>query len=213
MVRVSLLIFMVASSVSAIAEFRIWEDVQGNIWEAEFFAMNGNLVVLRDQAGRNVEFEPGKLCVADREYLEKVVPPALSIDVSKTTDNAGSGQNTERVQCLADIKQSDARSYTGPLTAVLAIVGEDIRTGAISLVSSKEHVFTLPENRGMSVEFRSDRVSFAKNSAKSGKLYGGYVLVVWDRFSNPVAIESNRDSYLEMATKLAAPNPMKRKTK
>jgi len=188
---------------SAYAEFRIWENTKGDVWEAEFVAMNAGRVVLRNQAGEKAEYSPDNLCKADQEYLEKRVPPRLSIDVSKTTDNTGSGRNSEKVQCLASIKQIDTRPYSGKLIAVLVTVGEDKRTGAVSIANKKEWEFSLPDNRGDEVEFKSDPVQFIKSSANAGRLYGGYILVVWDRFGNAVAIESNRDSYLENATKLA----------
>ncbi len=194
------------------AEFRIWEDADGNIWEGEFVTMSAGEVVMRDQQDKRIRIVPENLCEADQRYLEKVVPPKLAIDVSKTTDNARSGSNSEQVRCTVAIKQTDTRPYTGELTAVLLTMGEDIRTGSTSQVNRKEHTFTLPQNRGDAVEFRGDSASFLRKSNKAGRTYSGYILVVWDRFGNPVAVAANRSSFEENATTLARPK-MKQKSK
>ncbi|VGO14935.1 hypothetical protein PDESU_03515 [Pontiella desulfatans] len=205
MLKVSLLLLVLLLSLSSFAEFRIWEDGEGNIWEAEFVTLSAGEIVMRDQQGQRIMIRPEKLSGADQQYLEKVVPPKLVLDVSKTTNNAGTSSNTEQVRCIASIKQSDTRPYAGELTAVLVTMGEDIRTGAPSVVNRKEYNFTLPEKRGDSVDFKGESASFLRKSVKSGRTYSGYVLVVWDKFGNPIAIKSNRDSFAERAEKIARP--------
>ncbi|MEE9369178.1 MAG: hypothetical protein V3V05_10025 [Pontiella sp.] len=138
-------------------------------------------------------------------HLEKVVPPKLSIKVTKTTDNSGVGSNSEKVRCHAGIKQIDTLPYKGELTAVLVTMGEDIRTGASTKVSSTEYQFTLPKIKGELIEFKGEKNTFIRKANKSGRTYTGYILVVWDRFGNPIAIKSNRDSFAEKATRLARP--------
>jgi len=197
---------------SVCAEFRIWEDKKGNIWEAEFVTLSAGEVVMRDQQGERIRMKPDDLSENDKLYLEKAVPPVLSLDVSKTTANTGSNKrNMEAVKCVATIKQTGTRPYTGKLTAVLLTMGADIRTGSASTVNKKEHSFSLPDTRGEVVEFSGDRASFHKSSNKSGRAYYGYVLVVWDRFGNPIAIKSNRDSLAEQAEKLARPGSGKQR--
>lgn len=198
-------------AVATHAEFRIWEDGNGNIWEGEFVTLSAGEVVIRDQADKRIRIDPDRLCEADQRYLEKVVPPKLVIDVSKTTDNVGVGRNSELVRCLASIKQTDTRPYTGELTAVLVTMGEDIRTGSPSVVSNTELGFTLPEIRGVAVEFSGKSNTFLRKSNKTGRAYSGYVLVVWDRFGNPVAVKSNRDAYEEKATRYARPKKTSKK--
>lgn len=198
-------------AVVAHAEFRIWEDAKGNIWEGEFVTFSAGEAVIRDQTDARIRIKPETLCLADQRYLEKVVPPKLVIDVSKTTDNAGVGSSSEQVRCLVSIKQSDTRPYTGELTAVLVTMGEDIRTGSSSVAESTEHRFTLPKNRGMAVEFGGARSSFRRKSNKSGRTYSGYILVVWDRFGNPVAVKSNRAVFEERAIQFARPKKTKKK--
>ena len=199
-----LLLYGLAHGVSA--EFRIWEDKAGNIWEGEFVTLSAGEVVMNDQAGKRIRIKPEKLCQADRLYLEKVVPPRLSIDVSKTTDNTGKGGSLGLVRCVVSIKQTDNRSYSGELTAVLLTMGADIRTGSARTVNKKEHTFKLPEKRGAPIQFQGDTARFQKSAAKSGTAYYGYVLVVWDRFGNVVAIKSNRDSLAEKGAKIARPS-------
>ena len=197
---------------AAKAEFRIWEDADGNIWEGEFVTLAAGEVVMRDQQDKRIRIAPEKLSATDQQYLEKVVPPKLTLDVSKTTDNVRSGSNSELVRCVAAIRQADTRPYSGELTAVLLTMGEDIRTGSTSQVNRKEHTFTLPQNRGDVVEFQGDSSSFLRTSNKSGRTYAGYLLVVWDRFGNPIAIAANRSSFEENAATLARPK-MKLKSK
>ena len=190
-------------SCSVQAEFRIWEDAKGNVFEGEFVAMSAGLVVLRNQAGKESSFNPEELCPSDLQYLDRVIPPALGLDVTRSTDNSGKVNNAEHVRCTAAIKQTDRRPYTGELTAVLVVMGEDIRTGGSAIASRKEHTFTLPEIRGESIEFASEQSLFYRRSRKTGRQYGGYVLVVWDRFGNAIAKKSNRASYEERAEKYA----------
>lgn len=189
------------------AEFRIWEDKDGNIWEAEFVTLSAGEVVMHDQQGERTRIKPENLSESDRLYLEKVVPPVLSLDVSKTTANtASTKKNSESVKCVATIKQTDTRPYGGELTAVLVTMGADIRTGSTSISDTEEFSFVLPAVRGDVVEFEGGRVTFQKTSNKQGRAYYGYVLAVWDRFGNTVAVKSNRDSLAERADKLARPS-------
>lgn len=198
------LILLTCIALSVRAEYRIWESAAGDIWEGEFITMNGQLVVIRDQTGKKNTFDPAKLSEADREYLEKVIPPSLNLDVSRSGDSVSSG--SEVVTCSATIKKANTQKYKGELTAVLVMLAEELRTGAYSKAgSSTEFKFTLPEKHGVPVEFESSPYKFQKRSNNSGRVYSGYILVVWDRFGNPVAVKSNRDSFLEKATKIARP--------
>ncbi|MDZ8119534.1 SHD1 domain-containing protein [Pontiella agarivorans] len=190
---------------SSFAEFRIWEDRSGRIWEGEFVTMNAGKVVVQNQSGTKTEYNPEQLSENDLSYLEEIIPPKLSLDVSKTSNSSTSG-NSESIICRASIKKANTRIYKGELTAVLVVLAEEMRTGAFSKAgASTEYSFVLPEKHGVVVEFESSAVPLAKSSAKSGRVYAGYVLVVWDRFGNPVAVQSNRDSFLERATKIARP--------
>ena len=205
MKKLLFLLIVVFAVPSLFAEFRIWESTDGNIWEGEFVTMNGPLVVIMDQPGKKTEYNPELLSRADQDYLEKIVTPSLNVDISRVTDSSSSGKS-EKIHCVVSIKKSDTRKYEGELTAVLVLMAEELRTGAISKAgSNSEFKFTLPSKHGVAVEFKSDGITFVKRSNNSGRAYSGYVLVVWDRFGNPVAVKSNRDSYLENATKLARP--------
>ena len=193
-------------TLGAHSEFRIWESAAGDLWEGEFITMNGKLVVIMDQSGKKRAFDPNALSETDREYLEKVIPPSLKVEVSRSVDSISSG--AEMVRCIATIKKSDTQKYKGELTAVLVMLAEELRTGVNSKAgSSKEFKFTLPEKHGVPVKFESNPYRFLKRSNNSGRVYSGYVLVVWDRFGNPVAVKSNRDSFAEKAIKIARPKP------
>ena len=190
---------------NARSEFRIWEDVSGRIWEGEFQTLNAGKIVVIDRAGKRAEYSPDELSENDLSYLEEVLPPRLSLDVAKMSDSRSSGKS-EMITCRAAIKKTDNRSYKGKLTAVLVLISEETRTGAYSKAgSTTQHTFTLMEKHGLAFEFESNAVKLMKRSANSGRVYAGYILVVWDRFGNPVAVKSNRDSFLERATKIARP--------
>lgn len=197
-------LWAVASSVQA--EFRIWEDARGNVVEGEFMALSGDDAVLRGQDGREIRLDSGGLCIADREYLDRTVPPQLDIDVSKTTGGEGAQGQSESVRCLATLRQADRRAYGGGLVAVLVVMGEDLRTGAAVPLSTTEHRFTLPERRGEAVGFASGWVRFSGKTGQSGRAYSGYLLVVWDRFGAPIAVKTNRPTYGQMAARIAAPS-------
>jgi hypothetical protein len=206
MQKLLLISTLILLSCLARAEYRIWESTAGDIWEGEFITMNCGLVVIRDQSGKKNEVDPKKLSGTDQEYLEMVIPPSLNLDVSHSENSISGG--SEMVKCIATIKKSDTQKYTGELTAVLVMLAEELRTGAPSKAgSSKEFKFNLPEKHGVPIQFESNAYKFLKRSNRSGRAYAGYVLVIWDRFGNPVAIKSNRDSFAEKATKIARPKP------
>ncbi|MEI6891822.1 MAG: hypothetical protein V5783_06590 [Pontiella sp.] len=188
------------------AEFRIWESTDGDIWEGEFVTMTAGLVVVQDQFGEKSQHKLISLSAADQEYLEERLPPSLNLDVSRSADTISSG--SEMMHCVATIKKSSTQPYKGELTAVLVILAEEQRTGAISKAgATKEFKFTLPEKYSEPIQFESKPYKFMKSSKKSGRAYYGYVLVVWDRFGNPIAVKSNRDSYAEKAARIARPKP------
>ena len=201
----TILIFLLGLGIQSEAEFRIWEDTQGNIWEGEFVTLNAGQVVIRNHADEKNEYDLVMLSASDQSYLEKVLPPKLSIDVSKMTDSTGAGGNSEKVLCQVRIEQMDTRPYKGELTAVLVTMGEDIRTGSTSKVSSSQFSFTLPEKHGTEIEFKGESNTFIRRPNNSGRTYVGYVLVVWDRFGNAVSVKSNRDSFAAKAVVLARP--------
>jgi hypothetical protein len=197
-------LFLFCSVFAAQAEFRIWEDLKGNVFEGEFITLAAGEVLIENQEGKEYRFLPEALCASDQQYLERRIPPKLGLDVTKNTNNSASKSGSEDVRCIATIKQTDRRPYTGELTAVLAVMGETIGSGSSMIVNRSEQVFTLPEIRGEAIEFASDRAQFYRKSRKTGKEYSGYVLVVYDRFGEVVAVKSNRASYEDRATKLAS---------
>jgi hypothetical protein len=205
-INAQLILFVMSGllSAAAFAEFRIWEDTAGNVMEGEFVTLSGGLVIVRDQAGKEYNLKPENLSEADRIYLERVVPPKLSLTVTKNTDGGGS-KTMEAVKCRASIRQTSSGKYTSELTAVLIVMGEDLKTGAEKVAGRKQTRFTLPDNRGEPIEFESQRMRFRSRSNKSGEAYSGYILVVWDKFGNPVAIETSSRTYDERATRLAKP--------
>lgn len=212
--KYSFLMLLLASICQyATAELRIWEDTKGAIWEGEFITMNAGLAVIRDSSGKKSEIEPKSLCETDQKYLEKVLPPKLVIDVSKTTESKSAGINTEQVVCLASIKQADTRMYTGELTAVLVTMGVDIQSGATSKVSSTDYNFTLPENHNQTIEFVGSKNTFYRKAQKKGRAYSGYILVVWDQYGKPIAIKSNRDTFVEQAARLGRPKTRLKKNR
>lgn len=191
-----LIIFQVA------AEFRIWESPDGDIWEAEFVTMKGQMVLLKDQAGTVKEYRREDLSENDNEYLDEMLPPTLSIDISKTTDGTGTG-STDKIICNLTLKQTDTRKYNGELTVVLLVLGEDTRTGSISVASRTEENVTISETWGKPIQISSRKTTLFKSSAKRGRVYGGYLAVVWDRFGNAIAIETNKAGMEDRAEKLA----------
>lgn len=192
----------ICTGLPVLAEFRIWENRAGDIWEAEFITMNIDKVRLRNQGGEEKEYRLTDLSAADVDYLDERLPPKLSIDISKTTDGTGSGA-TMKVICNATIKQSDTRGYDGELTLVLLVIGEDKRTGSYSTVSRTEENFTLPEEWGKVVEVSSRASTVYKSDKKRGRVYSGYVAVVWDRFGNAIAVVTNKPALEERAQKMA----------
>lgn len=202
MKKLLFLCVFICTSAIVFAEFRIWEDSSGEIWEAEFVTLKGEMILLEDQSGTVKECKRKELSGVDRDYLDERCPPNLNIDISKTTDGSGS-RSTEKVTCNLRIKQIDTQKYDGELTVVLLVLGEDKRTGSISVASRSEEMFMLPENHGQPINLSSRAASFSKNAEKKGRLYGGYLAVVWDRFGNAIAIETNKPALQERAEKMA----------
>ncbi len=203
--RVIVYLLGVFAAVSAFAEFRIWETSDGQVMEREFITMSAGDILLRDQQGKEYRMKPEQLCEADQKYLDKVLPPKLVLDVSKVTDNSAGSSQIEYVVCEATLKQTDTRPYSGELTAVLLVIGEDIRTGGTTIAGRSEEIFSLPETRGDTVSFSSKKNKFFRKSRKSGQAYSGYVFAVWDRFGQMIAMKTSVASFEDKADKLAKP--------
>lgn len=203
--KYTLIVLTLLSAVFCLGDFRIWEDKAGRIWEGEFVTVNAGSVVIRDRSGETQAYSPDLLSDNDLVYLEEKVPPTLEITVSKSSDSASSAKS-DILKCRAVIKKKDSQSYSGELTAVLVVLAKDQKSGSFSRAGpAKELKFTLPQKPGSYVEFESGGVSLNKSLSSSGRVYAGYALVVWDRFGNPIAVESSHDSILERAAKIARP--------
>lgn len=193
------------------AEYRIWTFTNDTVMEAEFVCMTGGNVVIRERSGKELKFLPDSLVEEDRRYVESRIPPELNIDVSKISDNLGTGGAVDWFRCQVSIRQIDTRPYSGELTVIMLVLGEDQRSGE-SVVSTRiQQTFNLKDFTDKPFELMSDRVKFQRSSSKSGQIYSGYLVVVNDPHGQVIAVKSNRlsiersaDDLLKQSSKMNA---------
>ena len=200
---------MLAMCLYASAEYRIWSDKTGYAVEAEFVCESGGQMVFRDREGKEYKIDPESLSEEDQHYLQSLMPPTLDINVNKLQETRQRGERREGiVQCIARIKKTSTRPYTGRLTAHMLVIGRDRRTDAYMILSKAKGEFELSRANKEQYVFKSNRVHIGFSMhTKSSREYAGYLVVVKDSRGEVVAVKTNRKSFEKIAKKLLAQSP------
>ncbi|RKZ06544.1 hypothetical protein DRQ32_11005, partial [bacterium] len=145
------------SDVSVEDQSRMWTEVDGEEFEAEFVVVIGNKVVLKDARGRQSKIPLAYLSEEDREFVELARPPKFNIDFSKKSEQRFfeespflPGYQPKELDYVfsARLKQTSAGEYNHELKIEFFAVGEEVDGDNYILFDRQESSFTPCKENG-----------------------------------------------------------------
>jgi len=185
------------------AEMRIWEDKDGNRYEAEFVREFFDKMTLRCKDGTEVRIPVEDFSEHDQKYMRVTVPPNVSIKVSKTQwvkPKPPEMWPTEDVQTMvkgtATIQKESKRIFTSRLNAELFMIAKEVDGDNFILLSKTDSSFLLGDHNDNTHVFSSEPDFTRKYdemgpSGWRGELYEGYLIIVSDKDGNTLAIKTD----------------------
>ena len=215
----AVLLFVAAGlSISVMAEFRIWTDLNGNQTEAEFIRVSGKNIVLKKREGKQLTFSPMVLSAEDQEYLwgkipedllnptksviDRIEPPRMEVKVTKNTETKKDWDRVDRkLSCIVKIKKTSSPEYTGKLKAALCVVGIEKRDDCYVMIDKEEFDFDFIESNKVELEGNTVRITYYQ-SHDYGIEYKGYVVVITDEEGNALHVCGSSNKFEEAGDKL-----------
>ncbi len=185
------------------AEMRIWEDKDGNRYEAEFVREFFDKMTLRCKDGTEVRIPVEDFSEHDQKYMRVKVPPQVVIDFSKsmwTKEKPPEMWETEdillMVQGTATIHKESKRIFTSRLNAELFMIAKEVDGGNFILLSKTDSSFLLGDHNEDTHVFSSEPDFTRKYdemgpSGWRGEQYAGYLIVVSDKDGNTLATKND----------------------
>lgn len=199
---VSFIIVGLFFSVSA-AEMRIWEDKDGNRYEAEFVRELFGKMTLRCKDGREVRIPIKEFAETDQQYLRVMVPPQVIVDFSKSTwikpkppELWPTADVQRMVKGTVTITKESKRIFTSRLTAELFMIAKEVDGDNFILLSKTDSSFLLGDHNNNTYKFSSEpdftrRYDEFGPTVWRGELYEGYLIVVSDKDGNTLVTKDD----------------------
>lgn len=204
MKKIGLILIAVGLAFTALAEFRIWTDLNGNFLEAEFVGTSGKNIVLKKRDGKQLSLSPMKLSKEDREYLKGKVPddlidesksaldrekpPRLDVEVTKKTATDKHYDEIHRqVTCIVKIKKLSAKSYSRKLKAELFVFGIDKQHDYYVMLDRKAFDFDFALSDQVELSGEVTRIRYYQSS-DYGIEYKGNLVVIRDDEGNVLEV-------------------------
>lgn len=183
---------------SALAEFRIWRDKNGNSIEAELLTMSSAQVAVRDRDGKVFKFSPKKLSQADQRYLKTAFPPEMEIEFKKKQDRTQNGSSAY-VSTIGEIiiTKKEQRAYDKSLKAVFLIICESQRLKDFAILDRVEATFDFKTSREFILRGNTFSMYEDKYDNSVGFKYKGYVAVIMDDQGKVLLVKSSRKEFEE----------------
>ena len=121
--KIIILIILLFCGRSTFSGYRIWEDKNGRVVEAELVNVVGNRVALRMRGGKKIVMDKKELSEKDQDYLGWALPPGLRVKI-KVQDTVFSEQQLI-VRCNLEIDKLDVEPYSGSILVRLYAIGHD----------------------------------------------------------------------------------------
>ena len=197
---------------TALAESRIWTDVNGNTIEAELVRVLSQQVVLRGADGRDIKVSLDTLSAADRAAAMFSQPPTIDLKVSAKTSrsnsslrSAGRGSRVQIEEETTQVKlvatKTSAAPYEAALTATLFVMGT--QNGGEPVLIDKVTKDFVYEGKNKEFEMTSDAFeSRAHHQGERRAQYAGWLVVVTDSNDEVVASRSSKKEYADHADAL-----------
>ena len=196
-------VFLSLSFSARAAEMRIWEDKNGNRYEAEFVRELFDQMTLRCKDGTEVRIPVDDFSEHDQKYMRVMVPPKISVDVSrkmwpkpKPPETWGSSDTVMMVQGRVTIVKESKRIFTSRLNAELFMIAEEVDGDHYVLLSKTDSSFLLGDHNDGIHLFASEPVMTRKYeeygpAGLRGEEYSGYLVVVSDAQGNVLDIKTD----------------------
>jgi hypothetical protein len=207
MKTVSLFILVCVLCGSSAAETRIWQTVDGTVYEGSFEAIVFRKARIRDSAG-DVHLVPIKeLSPADLKYVSLNVAPKMSIRVRKKNrqrpfmDWSIDDDVTSLYTYTVRLTETSDFHSKAKLSAELFVIGEEVDGDNYVLMHRELSDFVFPEEKKSIYEFRTAEIPFRHyyahwaNQGDAGKNRGvtllGYLVAVFDSKGTLIATDTN----------------------
>jgi hypothetical protein len=188
----------------AIAEFRTWEDRDGNKYYAEFVRELFDKVTLRTKDGKETRMTVDEFCDNDQKYFRVMVPPSITLNVqNKTTKQFKAFELVQRIHDTfsitetVSIKKKSKRPFTSRLHLDIFLIAKEREpSGNYILLGYSETDFLFKDGKNDAFVFRSDPVKvdqffLSAAAQRKGEEYEGYILQISDMQGNVVETETN----------------------
>ena len=205
MKTLALFFFVLMLGLPTFSEVRIWNDKNGNSYEAEYVKELFDKLTLKTTDGREVRVPIEDLSEHDQKYLRVMVPPNLELDFTKKTrikpKPPEMGDLDHDVVTIltgkATITKDSKRPFTSGLKAELYLFGEEVAESKYKILLSRtEDSFLLPEKKGDSVELKTKPIELQVYTeydgiTRRGPVYIGYLIAIFDRQGNVVHVKTD----------------------
>lgn len=185
------LIIVVFSGWTTLADMRIWTDQKGNSIEAEFINIIGDKVVLRSDERGVIQVPINGLCIADKKYLASNIPPKIKLDVRVLKDNKHLGSYSdykeETVFCKIIITKTNQEPCDKNFVVHVYLFFKNV--GSNGLIAKDINTFSFDFSADSKVEFSTSPVKVehyrsAYENYKCGEKYDGYLVFIKDAQGN-----------------------------
>jgi hypothetical protein len=192
---------LLISSGAAFAEMRIWQDMAGKRFKAEFVQELYGDIVLNSPDGHTRLIKLEELSAGDKTWLFDNAAPEIEIDFVKKTrkrpelDWTIPEDVTTLYTCTVKLRKVSGLPHTGKLTAELFLLAKEIDGENYVLVHREASEFVFPDERNSRHEFTAADVPFRRyyagwavtESRYRGDEYLGYLISVSDAQGRIVA--------------------------
>lgn len=198
MSKLLIMVLILGTSLSAVADFRIWRDKNGNSIEAELLTMNATQVSIRDRNGKVFKFATRKLCEADQKYLKTAFPPEMEIEFKKKQDRKQNGYSAH-VSTTSEITitKKEQRAYDKSLKVVFLIICESQRINDYAILDRVEATFDFKNSREFTLRGNTFSMYENKYDNSVGYKYEGYVAVIKDDQGKVLEVKSSSNEFKE----------------
>lgn len=184
-------LLVLALALTAECEMRVWKDLAGNEYEAEFQHELFDKVTLRTADGKEHRLGVEELSDHDQKYLRVMVPPQIALDCKVSRNYIDPPWDLwhhdspvfTRITAEVTVRKVSKRPFTSRLEAELYLVAREVDGENFILLSRTPSSFLLlNETHQFAVEPVDVRVysESAFGNVRRGEEYDGYLLVVSD---------------------------------
>jgi hypothetical protein len=207
--RIFILFFVTLVCLNLHADYRVWEDQDGNRYEAEFVRELFDKVTLREKSGKEHRLALEELSEIDQKYIRVMVPPNMSVEARVDTTIKPKPVETmdlDRDQTWihvgkVEITKKSRRAFTSRLYASMYLIAEELDGDNYILLSKTESDFLFDLDFQNTHSFETDPVETRQFAEYNGIQRRGeedvrYLLVIRDAQGNIVLTDTDDGDWL-----------------